>query len=209
MNFDQGIYPEFVASRMKNMITHYGNEFFKDKTVLELGCGYGQAGKILENLGAKVTSSDVRKEHLEIVKKRYPDRNVVVIDCNKDQIEGNYDLVFALGLLYHLENPLNLITSAAKVTNNLCLCSIVLDTNMDTAKLFPADMSFDQSITNKCLIASPTWIMNRMEESGFKVEDISSDIANIKGNEFEWYPMGTELYHRNGNYLRRMFAGKK
>ena len=209
MSFDDGIYPEFVRTRTACMVRHFGLPFFKGKTVLEAGCGYGYAGQLLEAMGAIVTSSDARPEHLAVVNKRFPKRKTVLIDCNKDEIAGEYDLIVAFGLLYHLENPAHFIEQCGKATRALCLCSIVIDSEEETLAPYKAETSFDQSVTDKSCFASPAWILKQMENAGFKAKDISSSVANVPGNLFDWEPKNSGAHSRGLFYLRRMFAGEK
>ena len=209
MYFDDGIYPEFTMARTSNMVKHFSKEFFSGKKVLELGCGYGGAGTLIEGMDATVVESDVRKEHLEVVKRRYPGRETLLIDCNKDEFPGKYDMVFAFGLLYHLDSPAHFIEQCARVAPVVCFCSIVVDSKEPVCNTLPAEMDFDQSITNKCCIASPAWIMEKLTACGYKARDISSVTANVPGNEFAWAAINDGKYERSGKYLRRMFVGNK
>lgn len=65
-------YVNWRISRMNGVKKYISPDYFKSKTLLELGCGYADVGNMFYELGANVTSSDVRKEHLEIVKKNTP-----------------------------------------------------------------------------------------------------------------------------------------
>jgi len=209
MSFDHGIYPEFVRTRTACMVRHFGLLSFKGKKVLEVGCGYGYAGQLLEAMGAIVTSSDARPEHLAVLNKRFPKRKTLLIDCNKDEIPGEYDLIVAFGLLYHLENPAHFIEQCGKAAKALCLCSIVVDSDKEICVPYKAETSFDQSMTNKSCFASPAWILKEIAKAGFKVEDISSSEANVQGNRFDWKPINNGASSRGDFYLRRMFAGEK
>ena len=57
---------------MNGVLKYISPEYFQNKTLLEVGCGHADIGNMFSRLGAVVTSSDGRKEHLEIVKQKYP-----------------------------------------------------------------------------------------------------------------------------------------
>ena len=57
-------YNNWRISRMNGVKKYIPVDYFKSKTVLELGCGIADIGNMFYELGATVTSSDVRKEYL-------------------------------------------------------------------------------------------------------------------------------------------------
>lgn len=50
----QNHYEYWRAKRIVAIVEHYGENFFKGKKILELGCGYGDIGKVLISIGAEV-----------------------------------------------------------------------------------------------------------------------------------------------------------
>lgn len=207
MRFDDGIYPAFVRGRIRNITDHAGPGWFKGKTVLEVGCGYGYAGELLEGMGAIVTSLDARAEHIDVVKRRYPKRATAVKDLNKDSLKdlGRFDSVVAIGLLYHLENPAFCIKEIAAITPIVYLCSIVFDTVQPVCKATPGRTEFDQGTTRVSCLPSPAWIEKEFERWNFACRDISTDKANAPGNKFDWTAKNDGSDTRDGCYLRRMF----
>ena len=59
-------YINWRISRLNAIKKYILPEYFKSKTLLELGCGHADIGNMFHELGAIVTSSDVRKEHLDV-----------------------------------------------------------------------------------------------------------------------------------------------
>jgi 2-polyprenyl-3-methyl-5-hydroxy-6-metoxy-1,4-benzoquinol methylase len=98
----QGFYDNWRISRLNGVKKYIKPEYFKCKTLLELGCGYADIGNMFYDLGAIVTSSDARKEHLDIVKQKYPHIKTLLIDGENANIPDNYDIILHWGLLYHL-----------------------------------------------------------------------------------------------------------
>jgi len=209
MTFDDGIYPDFVKARVNCVVTALGEQFFKDKTMLEVGCGYGYAGELFEKLGANVTSLDARSEHIEIVEERYPHRKTVVADLEKDKIDGHYDIVLSFGLLYHLENPMHFIGEATRVCDNLIIETVVYDRNIVTSIVLNTDTTFDQGLYVQARIVSAKWLYEVMAKFGFDCKDISSAEANVPGNRFDWLPKNNGDTSRDGYYLRKMFYATK
>ncbi|TXJ11000.1 hypothetical protein [Brachyspira aalborgi] len=68
----QDHYEYWRAKRIVAIVEHYGENFFKGKKILELGCGYGDIGKVLISIGAEVIFCEGREEHINILKRRFP-----------------------------------------------------------------------------------------------------------------------------------------
>ena len=77
-----GHYEEWRETRIAKLISIFGEDFFKGKDILELGCGFGEIGEKFIELGSAVTLCDARREHLDEVKRRLPDSITHVIDQN-------------------------------------------------------------------------------------------------------------------------------
>ena len=82
-----GHYDAWQKSRIDKIISIIGQEFFKDKTMLELGCGHGYIGKYFQDIGADVTFAEGRPEHIDSIKLRMPDAKTVLLNQ-----ENNWDL---------------------------------------------------------------------------------------------------------------------
>lgn len=74
---------------------------FTGKSVLDIGCGFGELGKFLLKRyeGVKYTGIDITPEFIETAKKEIPNGSFFVADLFKDKIEGHYDIVIASGVL--------------------------------------------------------------------------------------------------------------
>ena len=98
----QGHYIDWRTSRMNGVKKYILPSYFKSKTLLEVGCGHADVGNMFYELGADVTSSDVRKEHLDTVTHKYPHIKTLLIDGDNNSIKDKYDIIVHWGLLYHL-----------------------------------------------------------------------------------------------------------
>lgn len=95
-------------------------------SVLEVGAGIGDLSHYYVDRGCSLTITEVRKESLAYLKKRYPDQKVCNLDMeNPDLIGGGpFDLIHCYGLLYHLKNP----KQAMEFFANNCNKMLILET---------------------------------------------------------------------------------
>jgi Methyltransferase domain len=123
-------YQEWTNKRVNRIVDIFGKSWFNDKTVLELGAAHGDIGIELLKLGADVTFSDVRPEHLDSIGDNLKNFNFMpkcqIINQNKPYEMGkNFDLVLHLGVLYHIENWKQDLECALNHTNTMILESAV------------------------------------------------------------------------------------
>lgn len=89
--------------RVQKLLNHLGEDWFKGKKILEMGCGYGNIGAFFESMGAIVHYSDVREECLSEVLKRNPKAITICMDQESDwSLKDSYDLIIHFGLLLHI-----------------------------------------------------------------------------------------------------------
>jgi tRNA (mo5U34)-methyltransferase len=91
------------------------------KTAWDVGCGVGHYSALLLELGFDTRALDGRADNVEEASRRVPGLTVNVADVEDPELVrfGKADLVFCLGLLYHLENPFRAITNLAQLTGKL------------------------------------------------------------------------------------------
>lgn len=88
-----------------NEITNlFGIDFLKNKSLLELGAGYGDFGYKFYELGVNVTCIEGRLENLEILQQKHPYFTSLLCDIDKEYINQKYDIILHCGLLYHMKN---------------------------------------------------------------------------------------------------------
>jgi len=122
-------YIDWRIKRVNFIEKLYGKQFFKDKTILELGCGHGHIGRYLQNqLGAKVTFADGRQGHLDTLKEVMPNAETICFDQNNPwDLNRTFDIVLHWGVLYHLDNWKQDLESTSKHGNLIFLESEVCD----------------------------------------------------------------------------------
>lgn len=197
-----GHYNEWRISRMNGIKKYISPEYFKSKSLLELGCGYADIGNMFYEMGAAVTSSDARKEHLEVVTKRYPHLKTLAIDCDNDLIEEKYDIILHWGLLYHLsEIDIHLQRVSDK-------CDVLLleteVSNSDDTEFFMStnESGFDQAFNNRGIRPSPSYIEGMLRKHGFQYKLIKDPVLNSSFHCYDW-EINNSMTWRHG--LRRFW----
>jgi len=128
-------YQNWFKKRFNKIISILGEDWFINKSILELGACYGDFGLEFIKMGSKVTFCDVRIKHLECIKYKLenqfpnidgsdPNSFAKLVQLNQNlpyNFEKKYDLVLHLGTLYHIENWKQDLISALSHTNLMFL----------------------------------------------------------------------------------------
>ena len=124
-------YRGWRPKRISKIESIFGKEFFKDKTILELGCGYGDIGKhFVEKLGSIVTFAEGRQEHIPFIKENNPNSKVVLLDQEKLwNFDEKFDVIIHFGVMYHLKNWKQDLECALKHTDLIILESEIADSD--------------------------------------------------------------------------------
>jgi SAM-dependent methyltransferase len=181
--------------------------------ILEVGAGLGHLGEAFAQLGFDVTSTDGRPEHVEAMKAR--GRRAFVLDLDTTGVDevGDFDLVLAFGVLYHLARPEHFLRNCGKRARVLLLETAVCDAADPVIHWIPEAGGWrgtDQALGGKGCRPSPAWVEEMCRYSGFdSVRDISSPVANWVIGAFDWEPRDTGEWKRNGVNLRKMWVCEK
>ena len=73
-----------------------GSKFYKDFTVIDLGCGNGSQAHHIEKLGFRVTGTDV------VNALEYDIKDFVIDDALDSKLDKKYDLILDRGLIHNL-----------------------------------------------------------------------------------------------------------
>lgn len=123
--FDQPHYDALNQSREETISQLLGSisQKLDLRTALDIGCGVGHFSAFLQNLGYEVLALDGRAENIREAKRRYPATNFRVADAEDRSIRslGTFDLVFCIGLFYHLENPFVAFRSLFEMTSKIAI----------------------------------------------------------------------------------------
>jgi 2-polyprenyl-3-methyl-5-hydroxy-6-metoxy-1,4-benzoquinol methylase len=169
-------YDSWRISRLNGVKKYIKPEYFKYKTLLELGCGHADIGNMFYDLGAIVTCSDARKEHLDIVKQKYPHIKTLLIDGDNDNIQDNYDIILHWGLLYHLNEIEIHLKKVSEKCNILLLESEVSDSNDKQFYIQTNEEGYDQAFNGQGIRPSPNYVEDILEKNGFQFKLIKDPI---------------------------------
>jgi tRNA (mo5U34)-methyltransferase len=147
-------------TRVSNLVKHAFPALLKEfdgtlegKRILDVACNSGGFSIEAIKHGAKEVLGIDNTEHYiaqanfckDVLEISNIDFKVMEIDeLNKKNV-GYFDITFAFGILYHLENPINSMRKVADITAD----TLLLDTNV----IVPAEFQVSTS-------GSPLWLMN-------------------------------------------------
>lgn len=197
--FFQGHYNGWNESRFEGVLKYVDKEYFKGKSLYELGCGYGYNGQAFKNAGCDVTASDSRIEHIENARLLHPEIEYELFDCDNDSMAKKYDIVLHWGVLYHL-NPLSIESHISNVCSNcdvLFLETEVCDNDDDDNLLLTTlEKGYDQAFNGVGSRPCQRYIERLLSSNGFKYEMIKDGILNHGFHKYDWESKKTDgWYH--------------
>lgn len=124
MEWMEGINHPIALLRAENALRNpwiaqtIGQKLPSPTSVLDIGCGAGLLTQFLSSYGHKVSGIDLSEKSLEIARKKdvqqkidYRSGNAAILPFK----DGQFDVVCAMDLLEHVENPEQVIAEASRV----------------------------------------------------------------------------------------------
>jgi len=182
----QSHYVQWRTSRMAGISKYIPSTFFKSKSLLEVGCGYGDIGNEFYKLGSNVTCSDARKRYIEAVNKHYPYLNTVLFDGDNDMLTTHYDIIIHWGLLYHLKEIEQHLERISKCCDVLILETEVSDADDDSFFISVNEEGYDQAFNSVGIRPSPTYVEKILKRNGFQYKLIQDPILNASFHVYDW-----------------------
>lgn len=192
-----GHYNEWRVKRVNFIEKLYGKSFFREKTILELGCGHGHIGRYLQNqLGAKVTFADARQEHLDVIKSIMLNADVVNIDQNKPwNLNRKFDLIIHWGVLYHLDDWRQDLECAANHSTLIFLESEVCDSEDYEYEIkLDAVEGYDQDCGLKSTRPSAAAVEDKLINMGRMYRRFDTNELNSDFHVYDWVSTNSGIW---------------
>lgn len=206
-NYFRDHYDLWREKRLSAIIDYYGIDFFRNKKILEIGCGYADIGAVFSQLGASVTVCDGRSEHIDVVRQRHPELKSLIIDLNNEWPEGYFDLVIHMGVLYHLSDLKKSIKQACLCADKIVLETEVCDSDDANDILFIKERNgYDQALDQRGVRPSAEAIEKILSEFDMKYIRINDNRCNAHYHKYDWPVTNTKKWEPG---LRRLWFIEK
>ena len=169
---------------------------WKNKKVLEVGCGLGTVGINFALNGVDYTGVELSKESLEIAKKRFEVYNQFgkFYLGNAEELSSfvpieTYDLIYSFGVIHHSPHPEKIVSQIKKYMNENSVLKIMLYAK-DSWKNYMIDAGLDQPEAQYgCPIAN-TYTKQDVVELLDEYEVLSIEQDHIFPYQVEPYKLG-------------------
>lgn len=180
------------------------------RTVVDVGCGVGHLAQFFAAKGCDVLCLDARSENIERLQQLYPGCKADVLDLERGALAalGPFDVVFAYGLLYHLENPYLAIQKLASASRGLVILeTIVADHELPLVRMDEETATFSQAVQGVGCRPTPSFVALALREAGIPHVYAPRIVPDHEDFRFEWRnDLG---WARDGHPLRCMFVGSR
>ena len=169
---------------------------WKNKKVLEIGCGLGTVGINFALNGSDYTGVELSKESLEIAKKRFEvyNQSGKFYLGNAEELSSfvpieTYDLIYSFGVIHHSPHPEKIVPQIKKYMNENSVLKIMLYAK-DSWKNYMIDAGLDQPEAQYgCPIAN-TYTKQDVVELLDEYEVLSIEQDHIFPYQVEPYKLG-------------------
>ncbi|MDR7586575.1 MAG: class I SAM-dependent methyltransferase [Armatimonadota bacterium] len=182
----------------------------RGKTLLDVGSGVGHLAAVLREMGALVTCVDAREENVTRLRELYPGLQARVFDLETQNLEelGKYDVVFAYGVLYHLENPMRALRQFASVCREMLLLeTVVVDHELPVVRLVEETAALNQALRGVGSRPSPSYVVLGLRSAGFRYVYVPRVPPSHRDFRFRW--RGDLRDSRGGHLLRCVFVASR
>jgi SAM-dependent methyltransferase len=191
----EGHYRDWRRRRAAAIVERYGAELLRGAAVLELGCGYGDIGVMLSVLGAEVTFAEGRREHVDVMRERYPSlpaERFVVYDAEQAwPFRDRFDLVLNLGLLYHLDQWERCLVDSLRAADHVVIETEVCDSDDPALVLKVTEEGFDQALSGTGSRPSAAAVERVLRREGFRYQRVADSRCNAAFHRYDWPVTGS------------------
>lgn len=167
---------EFFDHFLPDLVREHGL-----RTALDVGCGFGYFSGYLKGLGLQVTAVDGREENVSETARRNAGVKCVVADVEEISPAkfGQFDLVFCVGLLYHLENPFKAVRNLEALCGGIALLETVVAPVRGIATvLYEEPAVGNQGLHYLAAIPSEAWLLKSLYRVGLPLVFRTRELPN-------------------------------
>ncbi len=185
----------------KHIINFSDFTSWKDKKVLEVGCGLATVGINYAINGAKYTGVELSQESMNLAKKRFSvfNQSGNFYVGNAEELSSfvpkeSYDLIYSFGVIHHSPFPEKIISEIKKYMNHDSVLKIMLYAK-DSWKNYMIEDGLDQPEAQYGCPIAKTYTKNEVKKllDGYEILSIEQDHI---------FPYQIEPY-KNGNYIKQ------
>jgi len=193
--FDREIFfsvPEYILWRKKRVdyiVKIFGKNFFRNKSCLELGCGYGDIGKYFQSIGANVTFAEGSRENFDFLKKKIYAKNKIFLNQDKKNgwnLNKKFDFIIHWGVSYHLKYWKEDLYSTMKHSEIIFFETETLDIKTSKYVHVKEWVSKDQALYGIGNRPSEKYIENLITKYGWHYIKCTSSLLDTKKNIYSW-----------------------
>ncbi|MFI5059278.1 MAG: FkbM family methyltransferase [Candidatus Acidiferrales bacterium] len=140
------------------------------RTAVDVGCGVGRFSSFLQHLGFEVVGIDGREVNVAEARRRQAGVEFHHVNVEDESVLrlGSFDLVFCMGLLYHLENPLLAIRRLRALTQKGLLLESMCIPDDRSSLLLRTELPLEnQSLTDMAFYPSEGCLVKMLYRAGF------------------------------------------
>lgn len=107
----------FLSKRPIPLLEDYS---FKDKEIIDIGCGDGRHIDFLSKLGFKTSGTEISLNKIEELKSNFPKSDFILHDVKTlRSVKNRFDYLLAFNSIYYLNNDFKRIEDNIKLTSEL------------------------------------------------------------------------------------------